>query len=330
MLYINKPFTLPVWVIILESNRWNYQNVRIRAHVPPVGFCDSRIWPPWEMKPPWGVLWLRWDEMGGWDGLVVWCLGTKDATKRCHKQHNQKMDTWKGTDEATGFNGKKPNEFRKGSIHRTTWNDSGVGNYSTGVQFGSHPASTKFGSSGHPVETWKWWLQDLRNASLEDLSSHFPSMISIWVLSHPKCCEPAIMLSVFAGKIYIQLGIWRKSIHSSLGGSSAASKDFKCSLPHWCESLFPWPNMMNSFILGGKKSFSASSKETSFRASGPAKKNFPTKNLRTKTKPRLFVGQRTWQSQSARDLRLLGGKQQSGLGFLNIYRLAKRLWDVNL
>ena len=233
------------------------------------------------MKPPCGVLWLRWDEMVGWDGLVVWCLGTKDATKRCTNNTTKRWTLERGRMKLPGSRWKKNkydvnDEFGKGSIHRTTWNDSGVWNYSTGVQFGSQPpASTKFGSSGHPVETWKWWLQDLRNAWLEDLSSHFPSMISIWVLSHPKCCEPSIILSVFAGKIYIQLGIWRKSIHSSLGGSSAASEDFKSSLPHWCESLFPWPNMMNSFILGGNKSFSASSKETSFRASGPAKKRLP-------------------------------------------------------
>ena len=200
---------------------------------------------------------VGWNGGMGWVGF--WCLGTKGDTERCHRRTQPKDGHVKGDGWSYRVIGEKNkydvnDEFGKGCIHRTTWNDSGVWNYSTGVQFGSQPpASTKFGSSGHPVETWKPPLQDLRNASLKDVSSHFSSMISIWVLSHPKCCEPSIILSVFAGKIYIQLGIWRKSIHSSLGGSSAASEDFKCSLPHWCESLFPWPNMMNSFILGGKK-----------------------------------------------------------------------------
>lgn len=158
------------------------------------------------MKPPWGVLWLRWDEMGGWDGLVVWCLGTKDATKRCTNNTTKRWTLERGRMKLPGSRGKKNkydvnDEFGKGSIHRTTWNDSGVWNYSTGVQFGSQPpASTKFGSSGHPVETWKPPLQDPRNASLEDLSSHFSSMISIWVLSHPKCCETLHHFECFCRK----------------------------------------------------------------------------------------------------------------------------------
>lgn len=204
--YLNKPFTLPVWVIILESNRWNWWVFVPSSLQLSQGFGRLGRWNHLAEFYGWGA------KDVGWDGLVVWCLVT--CHQKMYKQHNQKMDMWKGTDEATGFNGKKTNEFGKGCIHRTPWNDSGVWNYSTGVQFGSQPpASTKFGSFGHPVETWKPPLQDLRNASLEDLSSHFPSMISIWVLSHPNVVnapsswvflpEKSISSLVSEGKVFI-------------------------------------------------------------------------------------------------------------------------------
>lgn len=187
-----------MWVIILESNRWNwwvFATFRCPKDLAALG--DETTLRSFMAE-------VGWNGGMGWVGCLM--LGDQRCHQKMYKQHNQKMDTWKGTDEATGFKGKKNkydvnDEFGKGSIHRTTWNDSGVWNYSTGVQFGSQPpASTKFGSSGHPVETWKPPLQDPRNASLEDLSSHFSSMISIWVLSHPKCCETLHHFECFCRK----------------------------------------------------------------------------------------------------------------------------------
>lgn len=155
-------------------------------------------------------------------------------------------------------------------------------------------------------------------------------MISIWVLSHPKCCEPSIILSVFAGKSISSLVSEGKVfIHPWVGQvqhQRTLNAPYLIGASHCSHGQTWWtPSFWE------EKSFSASSKKNIFQGFRTCKKeNPPTKNLRTKTKPRLFVGQRTWQSQSARDLRLLGGKQQSGLGLLNIYRLVKRLWDVNL
>lgn len=175
----------------------------------PVGFCDCSCLKDLAALGDETTLRSFMAEVGwngGWDGLVVWCLGTKDATKRCTNNTTKRWTLERGRMKLPGSRGKKNkydvnDEFGKGSIHRTTWNDSGVWNYSTGVQFGSQPpASTKFGSSGHPVETWKPPLQDPRNASLEDLSSHFSSMISIWVLSHPKCCETLHHFECFCRK----------------------------------------------------------------------------------------------------------------------------------
>ena len=170
-------------------------------------FCPPRIWPPWEMKPPCGVLWLRckwWDGMG-WFLM----LGDMDGDQRCHQNMYWTQLHWtfrrrsKLPDQRKNAN-TMYDEFGKGSIHRLgTIQVYGI---MLPVSSSGHnlplqpPASTKFGSSGHPVETWKPPLQDLRHAWLEDLSSHFPSPISMWGLSRPKFCEPSIILSVFAGK----------------------------------------------------------------------------------------------------------------------------------
>ena len=105
-----------------------------------------------------GGMWVGWDGMG-WDVGGFRCLGiwilTKDATKDA--LNTTVLDIC-ATNQATGPPRKQTmyDDFRNGSIHKTTWKNSGAWNYPTGkcpVQSGSQHSFNNKGSSSHPVET---------------------------------------------------------------------------------------------------------------------------------------------------------------------------------